>query len=101
MKYNIPAPDLAKQWQDSTQEERREQAWLAFEAEYDINRPFEVQWGPDDKYFSYKDASYIYKPQFQQEISNGVELVDILKPYVLLTPRILSESPHLIEFVLE
>ena len=101
MKYNIPAPDLAKQYRDGTPEERREQAWLAFEAEYDINRPFEVQWGPDDRYFSYEDALYIYKPQYQDEIANGVELADILKPYVLLTPKILSESPHLIEFVLE
>jgi hypothetical protein len=101
MKYNIPAPDLAKQYKESTTEGRREQAWLAFEAEYDINRPFEVQWGPDDTYFTYEDSLYIYKPQYQEEISNGIELADILKPHVLLTPRILSESPHLIEFVLE
>jgi hypothetical protein len=101
MKYNIPAPDLAKQYQEGTQEERRLQAWLAFEAEYDINRPFEVQWGPEDKYFSYEDALYIYKPQYQEDIKDGKEFADILKPYVVLTPRILSESPHLIEFVLK
>jgi hypothetical protein len=101
MKYNIPEPDLAKQWKDANQEDRREQAWLAFEAEYDINRPFEVQWGPDDAYFSYKDALYIYKPQYQDAISRGIELAEILKPHVLATPKILSESPHLIEFVLE
>jgi hypothetical protein len=101
MKYNIPAPDLAKQYQEGTPEERRLQAWLAFEAEFDINRPFEVQWGPEDKYFAYTNSFYIYKPQYQKEISESTELVEILKPYITQSIRILSESPHLIEFVIE
>jgi hypothetical protein len=101
MKYNIPEPDLAKQWKEANQEERREQAWLAFEAEFDINRPFEVQWGPQDMFFSYKEFSYIYKPQFQEEISKGTELSAILKDHVTSTPKMISESPHLIEFILE
>jgi|CryBogDrversion2_7_1035282.scaffolds.fasta_scaffold173423_2 phosphoenolpyruvate synthase/pyruvate phosphate dikinase len=62
MKHNIPAPDLVTQYANASKEQRRELAYLAFEAEFDINRPFEIEWAKDDKYFVYEDYAYYYKP---------------------------------------
>jgi hypothetical protein len=101
MKHRIPTPDLAKQWQDASPEDRREIAYLAFEAEYDINRPFEIIWAEDDRYFSFKNNIYIYKPQYEVELEQIESPEDLLKPFVLLTPALTSESPHLYEFILE
>ena len=86
MKHNIPAPDLVKKYQDSTPEQRREDILLAFEAEYDINRPFEVEWAENDTHFTYEGLTYFFKPQYP----NGLDV----------TGEFLSESPHLCEYKL-
>jgi hypothetical protein len=88
MKHEIPAPDLVGQYQNASKENRREQVLLAFEAEYDIDRPFEVEWGKDDTHFIYGNHIYFYKPQYPQGLDE------------LVTTTLVSESPHLCEFEL-
>ena len=89
MKHEIPAPDLVGQYYNASTDERREQVLLAFEAEYDIDRPFEVEWAPNDTHFAYGEYVYFYKPQYP----NGLD--DIV------TGKFISESPHLCEYLLE
>ena len=86
MKHNIPAPDLVTQYATASKEYRRELAYLAFEAEFDINRPFEVQWAEDDKYFTYEGYVYYYKPAHPNGLAN------------FETAEFISESPHFCQY---
>jgi len=86
MKHFIKHPDIVLQYINASKLERREQVLLAFEAEYDIDRPFEVEWGDHDKYFTYQENLYFYKPQYPA----GLENVD--------NEKLLSQSPHFYEF---
>lgn len=86
MKHNIPKPDLITQYENASPEERRELVFLAFEAEFDINRPFELDWAQDDKYFTYEDYVYYYKPAHP----NGLDEMSNFE--------FVSESPHLCQY---
>jgi hypothetical protein len=86
MKHNIPPPDLVTQYANATKEERRELTYLAFEAEFDINRPFEIDWADDDKYFTYEGYVYYYKPAHP----DGLAEFD--------TAEFIVETPHLCQY---
>lgn len=89
MKHRIPPPDLVTQYATSSKEERRELAFLAFEAEFDINRPFEVEWAENDTCFTYEGYRYFYKPQYPAGLDDVV------------TGEFISESPHLCQYRVE
>jgi hypothetical protein len=86
MKHNIPAPNLVEQYQKASAEDRREMSFLAFEAEFDVNRPFEVEWKEGDSYFEYEGETYYYKPAHP----NGLQTVTDY--------TITIETPHLCQF---
>jgi hypothetical protein len=92
MKHFVPKPDLAGIFNSKSEEERREERYLAFEAEFDINRPFEVEWSSADKYLIYKGGIYFYKPQYDGRWTDSSfsELVDSEHSAAVFE----SESPH-------
>lgn len=90
MKHFIEHPDLVEQYNTASAEERREQILLAFEAEYDINRPFSVDWAEGDTCFTYEGHVYFYKPQYP----NGLD-------GVVTGETLVSQSPHLYEYKVE
>lgn len=101
MKYNIPPPNLVSQYNTGSPTERREMIFLAFEAEFDIDRPFELDWGPDDKYFMYDSHLYLYKPQYAarlEEIDNIGEFIDSRLAGI---PVLTTETPHFFQFTVE
>lgn len=102
MKHFIKKPDLNAIFYSKNEEERREERFLAFEAEFDINRPFEIEWSTDDKYFVYRDGIYFYRPQYESEEKNKIELNELQE---LLDPQhntavYVGQSPHFYEFEL-
>lgn len=84
MKDPIKFSETVAQYNASSPEERRLQILLAFEAEYDIARPFSVDWAENDSYFIYESYKYYYKPQYPQGVDGDK----------------VSESPHFYEFEL-
>jgi hypothetical protein len=88
MKHNVIHPDLVLQYSKATPEERRELIFLAFEAEFDANRPFTLQWGPEDKYFGFEGYTYVYKPQYPEAIDETA----------LGLGQFESESPHFVQY---
>ena len=98
MKYEIPTPDLADEYKSADPIQRREIVKLAFEAEFDINRPFDVEWGEDDKYFMHDEFLYLYKPVYRSQVDQ-VNHVEQLVDFGLATDaKLISESPHLYQF---
>lgn len=89
MKHYIMTPNLEKEYQEANAAARREQILLAFEAEYDINRPFDVEWCNNDEYFVYDKDLYIYKPQHGARSKEIVAIAD---------KELLSESPHFYQY---
>jgi hypothetical protein len=71
MKHNVPAPDLVKRYLNATKDERREMIFLAFEAEFDADRPFSLDWKDNDDYFQFDGISYLYKPQYGDKLESA------------------------------
>lgn len=90
MKHRIQPPNLTEEYLSADQEGRRQQVFLAVEAELDVNRPFSIEWGPNDLYFSIRERLYFYRHTglnlLETEIINSkpIEILDI--------------TPHLAEF---
>lgn len=96
MKHNVEKPDLAAIFNAQTPEEQREERYLAFEAEFDINRPFTVDWSSDDKYLIYQGGIYFYKPQYEQlqDVESLKQLLDSEHQGAVFE----LETPHFYEY---
>lgn len=96
MKHNIEKPNLSAIFYAQSAEDQREERYLAFEAEFDINRPFEVEWSSDDKYLIYQGGIYFYKPQYEQlqDAESFKQLLDLEHQSAVFE----VETPHFYEY---
>jgi hypothetical protein len=87
MKPSMNFADLVSKYNNASVEERHKQILFAFEAEYDVDRPFEVEWAENDSHFTFNGYTYFYKPQYPEGLDNVV------------TGELVSQSPHFYEFI--
>jgi len=97
MKHGIQPQNLSEIFFNLNDEDKKLEILLAFEAEFDIVRPFDVEWKENNLYFTYEDCIYFYKPQYREYDINNVE--SYFTKVINRPIKIVTETPHLFQFI--